>query len=132
MNYTKTVYQTITRQVPCELTAGANWGCYTTRTNTSLRKKAETVIKKLEKAETRQQVRKAVIAFYKGWLRMCDSSTHLDAGVSDTEVRECVRGFGEDAIDAYGKFFDPIQTEEDIYDMVQSLPASELRHRSNK
>ena len=113
-------------------TAPKHWSCFTPRTNTSLRKKAETAIGKVEKATHRLQVRNALFAFYKGWFKMCDSSVHQHAGVSDTAVREVVRGFGSDLLSASGYYSDADGAEEDIYRDVQSLPASELRHISNK
>ena len=114
------------------LTAPKHWACFTPRTNTSLRKKAETAIGKVEKATKRIQVYNAVFAFYKGWFKMCDSSAHQSAGVRDTEVRECVRDFGAKLLRASGYYYDYDSAEEMIYHDVESLPSEELTHRSNK
>jgi hypothetical protein len=129
VTYTKTTTTTYTE----EFTAPRYWSCFTSATNTSLRKKAETCIRKIEKANgDRFKVKRAVFIFLKGWAKMCNSDRHSDAGVSDTAVREVVRGFAEDALRASGVFCDPYSVECDIYNDVESLPRSELMHRSQK
>ena len=133
MQYTTTEVTTTRKQVTKEFTSYKHWACFTSATNTSLRKKGETLIKKIEKADgNRLKIKNAVFAFLKGWVKMCNSPRHIEAGVSDTAVREVVRGFAEQALSISGVFSDPRSTEEDIYEDVQCLPREELMHRSNK
>ena len=129
ITYTKNYTEKVTE----EFKAPRHWACFTSETNASLRKKAETCIKRIESADgNRIKVKKAVFNFLKGWMKMCNSNRHIEAGVSDTAVREVVRGFAEDALRASGIFSDPYATEEDIYNDVQCLPREQLMHISQK
>jgi hypothetical protein len=81
-----------------------DWACFTSASNTSIRKKAETVIRKVEKSPINAPT--AIKAFYRGWFKMCDNPRHIDAGVSDTAVRECVRDFGDRVLQECGFYCD--------------------------
>jgi hypothetical protein len=103
--YTETTTRTIVERT---LTAPREWGCYTSVSNTSLRKKAETCIKRLDVGNVGIAVTlRAVTKFLEGWDKMCHSEKHQKAGVSDTAVREVVILFAEKCIKATGSFPDP-------------------------
>lgn len=83
-----------------ELKAPKHWGMFTSAGNSSLRKKAERLIFKLERLETKQQKQNALLAFLRSYRRMGDTKTMREA--DDTEVRECVWSFFEKACMASG------------------------------
>lgn len=86
------------------LTAQSYWGCYSSHpeSNRSLKKKAETVLGKVDGNVTKSQVINALVTFVRGWRRMCDNPRHQRAGVSDTEVREIVYDFVDKVLTATG------------------------------
>ena len=99
---TRTIVKQETRVVT--LTAQNYWGCYSSHpeSNRSLKKKAETVLSKVDGDVTRSQVINALVTFVRGWRRMCANPRHQRAGVSDTEVREIVYGFVDTVLTAKG------------------------------
>jgi hypothetical protein len=68
---------------------------FTSAGNSSIRKKAETLIKKLEKAETKKQKQNALLAFLRSYRRMQNTKSYREAG--DTAVREAIWIFFEKA-----------------------------------
>ena len=99
---TRTVVKQEIRQVT--ITAPDYWGCFSSclASNRSLKKKAETVLSKVDGDVTRSQVINALVTFVRGWRRMCANPRHQRAGVSDTEVREIVYGFVDTVLTAKG------------------------------
>ena len=90
--------QTRTLEAPTE------WGMFSAAGNRSLTKKAETVIRKAEKAmerpygERHKAINAALVSFLAGWERMGYSKSHGEA--SDTAVRECVGHFHDTVLRA--------------------------------
>ena len=70
-----------------------DWNCFSSKTNTSLRKKAETLIKRVQVDDPKKQL-KAIQMFFNGYSKMCQKEGHIKAGCSDTMVRETVWDFG--------------------------------------
>lgn len=99
---TRTVVKQETRQVT--ITAPDYWGCFSScpASNRSLKKKAETVLSKVDGEVTQSQVINSLVAFVRGWRRMCGNPRHREGGVSDSEVRECVYAFVDKVLDAKG------------------------------
>jgi hypothetical protein len=99
---TRTIVKQETRQVT--ITAPDYWGCFSSchASNLSIKKKAETVLSKVDGDVTKSQVINALVTFVRGWRRMCENPRHQKAGVSDTEVRECVYAFVDKVLGATG------------------------------
>lgn len=80
------------------LIAWEHWACFTSDTNYSLQKKAETVLRKVSMDS--KLTLSALVAFVRGWDRMCENTRHRNAGVADTAVREIVYEFVDRVIQA--------------------------------
>ena len=97
-----------------ELEIPDSWGMFTSAGNRSLTKKAQTLVRKLEKIidesdypwgnSTKKE--NAILAYFRSYRRMCDSKQFSEA--SDTAVRECVWCFGEKVAKCIGMDWDAL------------------------
>jgi hypothetical protein len=96
-----------TREV--ELSAPTDWSMYTPAGNRRLTGYAETVIRKMEKADDPSKVVHAQVeSFYRKVRKLYDDDRFSEAG--DTAVREVVRGFGKRCFLAAG--FDSFEADD--------------------
>jgi hypothetical protein len=78
----------VTTYVEKTVTVPSEWGMFSSAGNRSLKKKAEGLVAKIEKADSRSKMASAFLAYFKAWRRMADTKTMSEAG--DTAVRESV------------------------------------------
>lgn len=96
-------------RVTRELRAPRHWSCFTSKGNGALRRKAERLIAKIEGImedgsipwhKRSAKAKAALVSFLASWIRMWDSKTYGDEGISDTAVREVVGSFHDEVLKA--------------------------------
>jgi hypothetical protein len=97
LTYTETKTKSFTETVERTLRVPENWGMYTSQGNSRMKKKAESLVKKLEKAESYSDKMKAFEQYFKAYSKARYSKSEVMAEAGDTAVRECVWGFAVDA-----------------------------------
>jgi len=102
LTYTDTIRRTETETVERTLTAPKEWGMYSPQGNNNMKKKAESLVKNLEKADSYSNKIKAFEKYYKAYNKACNSQSKVMAEAGDTEVRECVWFFSLKAGKAVG------------------------------
>jgi len=102
LTYTETVRRTETETVERTLSVPSRWAMFTAQGNNRMKKKAESLVGKLEKAESYSDKVKAFEQYFKAYRRACRSTSKTMAEASDTAVRETVWFFALQAGQAVG------------------------------
>lgn len=112
---TKTTQHTIT----VKLTAPKRWACYTAAADRAMHQRAKRFLTKLEgllaKNAAHRVIENAFIAFIKSHSRFTSTNTGFDGGAGDTEVRDHVFSFLDNARQSVGISYSELETLWDRY-----------------
>jgi hypothetical protein len=93
LTYTEEKSYTKTERVEKTLTVPSSWGMYTSQGNRRIKAKADSLVKKLEKAESYSDKIKAFEQYFKSYRKVCFSRSKGIEEAGDTDVREHVWSF---------------------------------------
>lgn len=97
LTYTETRRLTTTERREVTLLVPNGWGMFTAQGNSRMKAKANSMVKKLEKAKSYSDKVKAFEQYFKAYRSACNSTSEVMSEAGDTDVREQVWWFAVQA-----------------------------------